>query len=91
MTPRSAGAALKSNLPLIALAVSCLTALGFLTNPVSELRTELTALERKVAAQDATIEQVHRYAKAAAIDLCLTRPDSTLARMQLDCRSLLNR
>lgn len=84
MSPQSAYAQFKANLPVISLVVSLLAALGFLANPVQ-------ALGRRVTTVEQTMVEVRRWARASAIDLCLSRPDSVLARMDLDCRELLNR
>ena len=89
MSPRStqgrrAYDTFKANLPVFLLVVSTLTALGIVVNP-------LRALEKRVTTVEQTMKDVGRWARASAIDLCLSRPDSVLARMDLDCRSLLNR
>lgn len=91
MSPRTAYAHLKSNLPVLLAVGSLLLSLGVLTNPVRALEGRLTAVEAQAAQRDTAIAEVRRYAKAAAIDLCLTRPDSVTARMDLNCRLLLNR
>jgi hypothetical protein len=80
---------LKAWMPVISLVVSLAVALGFLTNPVSALNSRIAAVERTVSAQEQAIADVRVYARAAAIDLCLTRPDTVLARMDLNCRVLV--
>lgn len=84
MSPRSAYDRFKANLPVIAFVISSLAALGVLANPVR-------ALEKRVTTVEQAMTEVRRWARASAIDLCLSRPDSVLARMDLNCRELLNR
>ena len=79
MSPQSTLAAARRNLDAIALVISLLSALGFtVLSPFQRLAN----VEREVA-------RISIYARAAAVDLCLSRPDSTLARMQLDCAAIL--
>lgn len=81
MSPRDLAQQARRNLDVIALVTSLLTAVGY---TVKSGPVRLTQLEQDVA-------EIRGYAEAAAIDLCLTRPDSTLARMRLDCKRLLHR
>lgn len=79
MTPQALGQKARRNLDAIALAVALLTAVGY---KVISPTQQIEQLQKDVA-------EIRQWAKAAAIDLCLTRPDSTLARMQLDCSGLI--
>lgn len=84
MSPRTAYATIKANLPVILAACALLASLGILANPVRALENRVTTLEQAMS-------EVRRWARASAIDLCLSRPDSVLARMDLDCPALLHR
>lgn len=81
MTPQAAFQKARRNLDAVALIVSLLTAVGYtVVSPFQRIDN----LEKK-------LNEVSGYAEAAAIDLCLSRPDSTLARMRLNCRALLSK
>lgn len=81
MTPQSALQSTRRYLDVIALCVALLTAVGYkVISPTSQIEQ----LQKDVA-------EIRSYAEAAAVDLCLTRPDSTLARMRLNCRQLLSK
>jgi hypothetical protein len=79
MTRQQVQQTAKQHLGAIALAVSLLTSVGYtVTSPFDRIKT-----------LEVQVKELQGYARASAIDLCLSRPDSTLARMQLDCRTLL--